>query len=181
MFTYLFLSNELENLNEVIDHIIALDGSAHQLLQLNQVRVLVNEHQSDLLPIVHHVQLIHEYLQCVHCFVVVFFRNGFLFPLVLFFKLCCIHSIDEFADDGLVILKLYLAVNLIVLVFPTAVTQELVVDWSTTPICLLQKLEQGIEVRAFYQDLFPFFYVRNFLAQSTQLKFPIYVFELKIL
>ena len=62
MFTYLFLSNELENLNEVVDHIIALDGSAHQLLQLNQVRVLVNEHQSDLLPIVHHVQLIHEYL-----------------------------------------------------------------------------------------------------------------------
>jgi hypothetical protein len=64
---------------------------------------------------------------------------------------------------------------------PTAVTQELVIHWCAAPIGLLQKLEQSVEMRAFNQDLFPFFDVWNFLSKSTKLKFPVNIFKLKIL
>ena len=97
-------------------------------------------------------------------------HHGLSFIICDVFHIICI---DKSVQIGNVVLEFEVTVNLLVFMLPSAVSLELVIHWSQGPISGLQNLEQSIEMTSFDQNLLPLFDVRNLLAQSTQMNFPI--------
>ena len=79
--TYLFLVNQLENLHKVIDHLIEFKDPAHDLLKMNDTGPVAPlgeliDLDLQLFKEVHHVHLIHQLFQGVHCLHPVLIDDG---------------------------------------------------------------------------------------------------------
>lgn len=113
--------------------LVEFEATTHYFGELANGWLLVGEHQLDSFEVVHHIKLVHEHLKRMHRLFVILIKN-----MVRFFRLQLCVIILNFIQIRYVILKFYFTVDLVVLVLPPAITKELVVDRSPSPVSLLQ-------------------------------------------
>ena len=70
-----FLLDQLESLHDAIDALVQLGAAIHQFVQLRHGGLFVDKHQLYLFEEVHHIQLVHEHLHCMHGLLEVSFNN----------------------------------------------------------------------------------------------------------
>ena len=74
--------------------------------------------------------------------------------------------LDHIVHGNDIRFQLHFRIDSVVLVLPSSISNELVVDWSLRPVGGSQKSQKCVEVTSFEKDLLSLLYVGNYFAQG---------------
>ena len=74
--------------------------------------------------------------------------------------------LDHIVHGNDIRLKLHLRIDSIVLVLPSSISYELVVDWSLRPVGGSKQSQKSVEVTSLKQDLLSLLYIGNYFAKG---------------
>lgn len=93
----------------------------------------------------------------MHCLIEILVNDvgdlSFVYLFLLVVSIA-VQTFDDFINVGQIVLEFDLTVDAIIFVFPAAISEELVINWSSRPVGTFQKLEQSVKMRSLDQDLF---------------------------
>ena len=141
--TYLFDFDQFENLHEIINHLIQFQAPGHDFLKMHNAWSVswfleLFEWKLNFLEKVHHIHLIHESLQSCDGFTPMLLNNGQAFILVKFLIISLINHVLKWWDQ---IFYFDFTVDIIILMCPSPMLQELLIHWSFGPISILKDPE----------------------------------------
>ena len=81
--------------------------------------------------------------------------------------------LDHVGERRMQVPQLHLTVDFFVVVLPTTMLEEDLVEWTIRPISFLQDPEEPVEMYLFYEDFLPFLWILDLLSEGLVLDWPI--------